>query len=100
MTAMKNYTVHVALTIRFWGHVEVLAENQAEAEALAGDLLDCDWNCAVQEGVETTVLTEDGCPVKFSAEAYAADPTTPYQKVTAKPLTAVIPGTPSDPETR
>jgi hypothetical protein len=63
MTVKNLYTVHVALTVRFWGHEEVEADNPQAAKEIAAERFDCDWNQAVSEGAKATVLTENGHPV-------------------------------------
>ncbi|MCI0457466.1 MAG: hypothetical protein L0Z62_10895 [Gemmataceae bacterium] len=98
MTKKKRYTVHVNMTARYWGHVEVEADTQAAAEELAGDQFECDWNLAEQEIVFTTVLTEDDCPVVYSREARALDPANPYRKVTPQQPSQAIKS--KDQETR
>jgi hypothetical protein len=85
MTVQKTYTVHVCLTVNFWGNVEVEADSQQAAEERAAEEFECDWGRAEWESVATTVLTENGCPVEYSVEAFGLDPMNPYRPVTAGP---------------
>ena len=79
MPAKKLYAVKVVETRRFWCHVEVEAETQAEAEELALDDYTVEWDDSAEENCEVTILAENAVPVEWSQEAYELDPENPYR---------------------
>lgn len=71
------------------GEVEVEAATQEEAEWLARDEFEPKYT--------STILTENGVPVEWSAEAHARDSSNPYRPAQASPEEEVEAGPENDP---
>jgi hypothetical protein len=76
--AKKRFEVRVTETWLFWGSVEVEAESQDKAEQLAAEEFQVSWEDSDCSDRTTEISTEDGQPMKWSADAFERDSNNPY----------------------
>jgi hypothetical protein len=75
----KLFTVQIEELSRMRQVLQVQAENQEEAQAVAEENFLPNWSESISEGREVTLLTENGVPVEWSPEASERDPQNPYR---------------------